>query len=149
MLVSDIAIRVVKIAFKETTIHEAASIMRSGHVGSLVVVEKGRGGMIPIGMVTDRDIVVEVIAEGIPLKKLCVGDIMSTDLITVDESMAVSEAVLVMEITGLKRLPVVDSAGILTGIIASDDALEYVAGFTSSLARVPREQRSYEREFRQ
>jgi len=148
MLMSDIAIKPVKVAFKETTIHEAAAIMRSAHVGSLVVVEKARNGMIPIGIVTDRDIVVEVIAEGVSPQKLCVGDIMSTDLITIEETMGVHEVVSVMEITGLRRLPVVDGSGILTGIITSDDVMEHVANFANSLSRVSRKQQIFEKELR-
>lgn len=112
---------------KEDGIVEAAKRMREYHVGSLVVVEGTDENPIPVGMITDRDIIVEIIAEEVTLDSVTVGDVMSYELTVVDENDDIWETIQRMRINGVRRLPVV-SAGRLVGIISVDDLLGVIAG---------------------
>ena len=70
---------------RDTGITEAAKLMRDHHVGSLVVVEEKDGRPEPVGILTDRDIVMEVIAEDVGVADVAVGDVMSYALLKVNE----------------------------------------------------------------
>ena len=107
----------------ETTVQHAAKLMREHHVGSLVVVETAAGGRRPLGIVTDRDIVVEVSALDLDAKVMTVGDIALPRLVTVFESEGLQETLAVMRSECVRRLPVVDEDGNLSGIISYDDLL--------------------------
>jgi CBS domain-containing protein len=119
--------RDVVVALKSERIVDAARRMRTQHVGDLVVVETTPGGPVPIGMVTDRDIVVEVVA-GAPdhIDYLLVGDVMTEDVVTAREDVPVAAALKTMEVHGVRRLPIVDAQGVLTGILTLDDVLPHL-----------------------
>jgi len=136
MAIGDICIRDVVYTGRDTTVQAAAKLMRHYHVGSLVVVDYFEGKRVPIGIVTDRDIVVEVIATELDPKVLTVGDIMATDLITASEGQGVLETIEVMRFKGVRRLPVVDQENRLVGIVAIDDVLEVLAEEMSDLTRI-------------
>jgi len=104
---------------------EAARLMREHHVGYLIATESEPPR--PVGVVTDRDIVISVVAEGADPKSLLVGDVMSEQPVTIGETDSVREALQTMRRMGVRRLPVVGSRGELTGILALDDVLEIVA----------------------
>src|SRR3954465_8202720 len=109
--------------------------MRKHHVGDLVVVDQANGGArIPVGIITDRDIVVSVIALGLDPTGLLVGDIMSDELLTATEEDDVYETIVRMRFRGIRRVPVVNSIGALTGIISVDDVLEFLAEEMSELS---------------
>jgi CBS domain-containing protein len=127
MSVGEICNREVIIINKGQTIAEAADLMREYHVGSLVVVEEGETGRVPVGILTDRDIVVEIIAKNVAYEKLIVGDVMTFDPATVRESDGISETLKLMRSRGVRRIPVVDDKGALTGIITTDDFLDLLA----------------------
>ena len=110
-----------------TSIVEVASLMRANHVGSVVVVSDN-GERKPMGIVTDRDIVVEVIALGLDAATMTAGDIMSRSPVVSEADADVLWALKVMRDRGVRRLPVVDNDGTLYGIIALDDLLEAAAG---------------------
>jgi CBS domain-containing protein len=93
--------------------------MREHHVGSLVVVKEDDPGRIPIGIVTDRDIVVEVVAEGMDHKALTVGEIMGRELVTAGEQDNVLDVLQVMRRRGIRRLPVVTALGSLQALSRS------------------------------
>jgi CBS domain-containing protein len=123
--------------------------MRTSHVGDLVVIENRNGRHFPIGIVTDRDIVVGVVA-GDPdhINYLFVSDVMSDDLVTAREHDSIEAALKKMEEHGVRRLPIVDADGALAGILTLDDILQYLTGQQSELvALVAREQRR-ERQYR-
>ena len=102
----------------------AAERMREKHIGFLVVVEEnGR----PIGVLTDRDIVISVVAKGANPSLLKVADVMTRDPTTADEGESVANALRTMRRMGVRRLPVVGSKGLLTGILALDDVLDVLA----------------------
>ena len=130
---------------RDTTITAGAKLMRHGHVGSLVVVEQMNGGKrVPVGIVTDRDIIVEVIATGLDPATITVGDIMARELVVGRENNTVLETLEIMRFKGVRRLPTVDSEGQLTGIVTVDDLLEILAEELSELARIVAREQSQE-----
>jgi CBS domain-containing protein len=125
-------------------------LMRHYHVGSLVVVdEAGEGPVrrVPAGVLTDRDVVIEVMAMDLDPKVITAGDIMSPELVTAPESMGVTEAIELMRSRGIRRLPIVNDENRLVGIVTIDDLLEVLAEELSCIARVV--SREYMREGRE
>lgn len=119
-----------------TTIMEASRLMREYHVGTLVVVEDRETKRYPVGIVTDRDIVVEVIANEVPLDSVAVGDIMSREVATADESRDAFDTLQVMQGKGIRRMPVVDQTGVLIGIVTLDDLLEILAEELATMVKL-------------
>jgi CBS domain-containing protein len=149
MTVGEICTRNVVVAPKTEVITDAAKRMRSAHVGDLIVIENRNGRHVPVGIVTDRDIVISVVA-GDPehVMYLLVSDVMSDDLVTAREHESIETALKRMKEHGVRRLPVVDADGALAGILTLDDVLEYLSEQHSDLvALVAREQRR-ERQYR-
>ena len=106
-------------ASAQMTVDEAARTMRSKNVGALVVVNAGR----PVGMLTDRDVAVEVVAKGMDPDTVRVGDVMGKKPVTIREELGILDAAKVFAKTGVRRLPVVTKGGVLVGIIAMDDLI--------------------------
>jgi CBS domain-containing protein len=136
MSIGELCNRDVAFAMRETTIAAAAKLMRHYHVGSLVVVDEKAGRRVPVGIITDRDIVVEVVATGLDAGTITVGDIMVHEIVTAPESMGVMETIQLMRVKGVRRLPVVDAGGGLAGIVTVDDLLDVLAEELSELARI-------------
>jgi len=130
---------------RDETVQGAALLMRKHHVGDLVVIDPIDGQRIPIGIITDRDIVVSVIALGLDPASLLVGDIMSDDLLTTSEDDDVYETIERMRFRGIRRVPVVDSGGGLTGIVSADDLLEFLAQEMGELSRIASHQQNQEK----
>lgn len=107
-------------ATSDTSIQDVARLMREHHVGDVVVVKDSGGIMVPIGMLTDRDIVVEAIAADVPLDRVTAGDIMSREPVTVTEDHDVSALLKTMAEQGVHRLPVLDAQGGLIGVLSTD-----------------------------
>lgn len=145
MTIASVCNRDVAFTTRETTVAAGAKLMRHGHVGSLVVVEQMNGGKrIPVGIVTDRDIIVEVIATGLDPATITMGDIMSGELVVGRESNSIIETLEIMRYKGVRRLPTVDGEGQLTGIVTVDDLLELLAEQLNELARVVAREQSHE-----
>jgi CBS domain-containing protein len=106
-------------ASAEMTLDQAARAMRSKNVGALVVVNARR----PVGMLTDRDVMVEVVAKGMDPATVRVGDVMSKTPITIREDLGILDAAKAFAKTGVRRLPVVTKSGVLVGLIAVDDVI--------------------------
>jgi CBS domain-containing protein len=113
---------------------EAAALMRQEHVGDLIVVERRGSANVPIGILTDRDIVVGVVAKRVAPDDLTVGDAMSRDLLTVREDASLEFALREMRRYGVRRAPVVRANGDLVGVIALDDLIQHLAVQLSRLA---------------
>ena len=113
---------------------EAAKKMRDEHVGDLIVADLRGGRLVPVGILTDRDLVVEVIAQGAEAEELTVKDIMSTDLLTVTEDNGLEFVLRKMGAKGVRRVPVVDAAGTLQGVLSIDDVIAHIAGIIGSIA---------------
>ena len=146
MPVGEICNREVVVAERTTTIVEAAQLMRRYHVGDLVVADEVEGRRVPVGMVTDRDLVVEVLAREQPFAACTVDAVMSAGVVCVPETAGLIETIQLMRSHGVRRLPVVDANGALIGILAADDLLDLLAEELSALARIGR--RGQEREVR-
>jgi predicted transcriptional regulator len=117
------------ISIRDTAdIVEAAQLMRNQHVGFLVVFKDGDQWKHPIGVLTDRDIALEVVAREVGPHEVTVGDVMTPDPVIASENGDVGELLQAMRIAGIRRAPVVDARGTLTGIVAMDDAIDLVAG---------------------
>ncbi|MFP5505532.1 MAG: CBS domain-containing protein [Gammaproteobacteria bacterium] len=136
MPVGDLCNREVVIADKNLPITDAAQRMRAHHVGDLIVVEGRAAQRYPVGILTDRDIVVEVVAAGVNPEALKLGDIMGTQVARVRESAGLFEAMRYMRDLGVRRMPVVDAAGALVGILTLGDLLELLAEELGELARL-------------
>ncbi len=133
----------------DETVQGAALLMRKHHVGDVVVVEQPDGEHIPVGILTDRDIVVSVIALGLDPGSLLVSDIMSDDLLTAMEDDDVVETIERMRFRGIRRVPVVNRDGNLTGIVSVDDLLEFLAEEMGELSRISSHQQAREKRARQ
>lgn len=133
---------------RETSVQQAASLMRSHHVGDLVVADDTAGGKIPVGILTDRDIVMAVIAPGLDPDSLLVGDVMTEELLTAQETDSISDTLARMRQAGIRRVPVVDGHGYLCGIVSSDDLLGFIVGELGALAGITAGQPVQERRTR-
>ena len=136
MSTGEFCTREVVITEKDSSILDVAQLMRTYHVGDVVVVEHRGEQAVPVGIITDRDIVVEVIAQEVDLNAVTVGDVMSYDLLSVREDEGIWEVLLQMCDRGVRRIPVVNEAGGLEGILALDDMIELLAEELTLLARI-------------
>ena len=123
-------------ATTDMTILDAARLMRDQHVGCLVVIATKDDHIEPVGMLTDRDIVIEVIAEGIDINQVTVGDIMSYAVLKVPENESIFDTAQRMRARGVRRVPVVSNTCSLVGILAFDDILEMLSEELSVLSRL-------------
>ena len=130
----------------DTSAEAAAQLMRSHHVGDVVVVEESGGERRPIGLITDRDLVVEVIAQRVDPSAVTVRDLMTRNLEAVLETTDFWDALSHMRACGVRRIPVVNERGGLEGIFTFDDALELIAEGLVDLVKVVG--RQFERERR-
>lgn len=142
--IGDLCERQVVYTTRDTTIYVASKMMRQFHVGTLVVVDEAGGKRVPAGILTDRDIVIGINALDLDSKALTVGDIMSTELVTVRAEEGLLEAAEIMRYKGVRRLPVVDADGTLAGIVSIDDLLESLTEEMSEMARVLGREREIE-----
>jgi CBS domain-containing protein len=141
MPIGELCNRAVVFATRKTSITEAAQLMRQYHVGDLVVMDLIKDKRVPVGIVTDRDIVIDVIGESLSVDDFTVGDIMSQQLISVSEKAGVIETIRLMRTNGIRRIPVINEEGGLAGIISVDDMMDLLAEELTELAKVvPREQ---------
>ena len=125
----------------QTSATEAARLMRQYHVGNLIVAEEKAGKRYPAGIVTDRDLVIEVIAQGVTPDSVTVTDMMSATLITAHENDDLMDTIKRMRAKGIRRVPVVGADGSLAGILSVDDVIDLLAEELTDLARlITREQ---------
>jgi CBS domain-containing protein len=149
MTVGDICNRDVVVAPKGEMVVDAARRMRTSHVGDLVIVENRDGRRVPVGIVTDRDIVIAAVA-GDPdhINYLLLDDVMTSDLVTATEEESIEAALKKMHEHGIRRLPVVDATGTLVGILTLDDILRYLTGQQSELVALVASEQQRERLYR-
>lgn len=122
---------------------EAASRMRENHVGLLVVVNSGEDR--PIGVLTDRDIVVQVVARNIVPGKITVADALTADPVVARDWESLSSISERMRSSGVRRIPVVNDKGALVGIIASDDIVDLAATMIFNVSCAVHKEQSMER----
>jgi CBS domain-containing protein len=126
----------------EASVLEAARVMRNEHVGDVIVTGPGRR---PIGILTDRDIVVSVVAKDVEhLSRLAVKDVLTPDPILAYEDEETESVLLRMRRHGVRRMPVVNREGSLIGVFAVDDLLAMLALDLASIVSVVEGQRRRE-----
>ncbi len=132
MDIGNLCEREVVTATASASIREAAAIMRDQHVGALAVTDPYAPGRV-IGILTDRDLVLDVLATGRPTEGVAIGSICRTDLAGVAASASVQEAVQAMQRSGVRRLLVMDRDNCVVGLVSIDDLLDAVAGELDAL----------------
>lgn len=149
MAIGEICSREVFFVGRNEPITVAARLMRDKHIGSLVVADDKDGKRVPVGMITDRDIAVGVVALGLDPAATLVEAAMRPEVFCVREDEGVGRAVTLMRNHGVRRLPVVSPAGALVGVLAADDLLELLgeelAGLSGAVSRGMRRERENRR----
>lgn len=148
MSIGEICNREVVIAERSVSVLEMAKLMREYHVGAVVVVESSAGRRRPVGIVTDRDIVVEVVAAGQPPDTFTAGDMLGGEIAVAQENEGVFETLRYMRSKGVRRMPVVDRDGWLLGIVALDDLIALLAEEMGELAKLVAVEQRHETERR-
>ena len=148
MTVGEVCTRFVVTARADETIVDAARRMRDAHVGALVVIDEIAAGR-PVGILTDRDIVVSAVAQTPDkLESLRVGDVMTGDLVTARSGDTLDVALTSLRARGIRRLPVVSGEGLLEGLLAFDDILEVMSEELDDLVGLVAREQKREREVR-
>jgi CBS domain-containing protein len=149
MTAGEVCSREVVIARADEMIAQAARRIRECHVGTLVIVDDREGCLKPVGILTDRDIVIQALAETArPLYTMRVGEVMSANLVTAGEDESLPDVLKKMRSFGVRRMPIVNAEGGLEGILSFDDVVELLAEELSDLAGLIAREQKHEREVR-
>ena len=127
MGVGEICSREVVFARRNESVAQAARLMREHHVGTVVVVDERNGQRYPVGILTDRDIAVGVVALEVDPAGTSVEGVMPAELVCVRETDGLGRAVALMRAQGVRRLPVINASGALVGVLSADDVLDVLA----------------------
>lgn len=136
MRVGEFCVREVIECTRKASALELSQLMRQSHVGDVVVVDQPNGKKIAVGIVTDRDLAVEVMAKERDPALVTAEDLMGRKLVTVGEGSDVYETAELMRYEGVRRVPVVDDQGGLAGIVTMDDLLKIIGEQLALLAQV-------------
>ncbi len=148
MLVGAYCNREVVVLEQESSVTEAARIMREYHVGDVVIVRSQQGKQIPVGILTDRDIALEIVAKSADPDIVTAADAMSYELVTVNQDDDLMHAIEIMRDKGIRRLPVVDLDEVLVGILTIDDVLDLFSGVFIDIVHLVDRQRRREASIR-
>ncbi|HTU67574.1 MAG TPA: CBS domain-containing protein [Steroidobacteraceae bacterium] len=150
MNVGEICSRNVATVRPDDELLSAARLMRERHVGYLVVVEPGVDEKLwrPVGVLTDRDLVVSVMARGIEPRGLRVTDVMTRDPLRVTLRDSVAHALYEMRRIGVRRLPITGDLGDLVGVISLDDIVKVLAAQVQDIAGSIQTEQMIEKELR-
>lgn len=140
--IGDLATRDVVTVSRDMSVRQVAGLMRDRNVGSVVVVEREGERNVPVGIVTDRDVTYEVVALDLDASEISAADVMSLDLVAVKGDTDLGSALRVMGRQGIRRLPVVDGDGYLTGVFSLDDALQELTGQLEDILLLVRRERT-------
>lgn len=132
MRISDISSRSVACVGIHTTAREAAWKMSEVHTGTLVVIAQNGA---PIGILTDRDLVLKVLAKGAAAEAVAVGDVMTREVITCKADEDIFDVVLSMRRHGVRRLPVLDQDRGVIGLVSADDIYSALASHMKELGQ--------------
>jgi len=134
MKVGDICTREVVTTDATSTVQQAAGLMRERHVGALLVVGDSAEGKQVVGVVTDRDLVVEALARGLDAARTGVGRFAEGKIATIAAQATIGEAIAAMKERAVRRLLVADEAGRVYGIVSLDDVLGALGHELAALA---------------
>lgn len=148
MNVGKLCTRDVVFVERDTSPADIARLMRVHHVGDVVVVEEREGHRYPVGIVTDRDLVIELLAADLDPVSVTAADLMSSELLSAREGDDVWDALERIRVAGVRRLPVTNDAGHLAGILTIDDVLEVIGEAVASVTRAIGRERTRERRLR-
>jgi len=149
MKVGDACTRPAVVVGEQESALDAARRMRRFHVGDLIIVRDTPRGQVPTGIVTDRDLALEVMAQGVEPDAVELRDLKTAArLVIAREDEDLEAAMDRMRENGVRRLPVVDGDGMLVGILTADDALELLSEGLSDLVRIVGRQRRTEQALR-
>lgn len=133
MTIGRICSRIVHVAQPAERVIDVARRMRHANVGTVVVVDAKRR---PVGILTDRDLVVRVMAEGRAPETTELATVMTKELRVVAVDTSLEDTLRQMREAGVRRLPVVDARGELLGIVSVDDIVELLAGEIGNVGRI-------------
>jgi CBS domain-containing protein len=122
--VSSIMTTNVKTATEEETIQTVCKSMYENEIGSIVVVKRTIDGINPIGIVTEKDIVRQIGLSELFVVQAPIRQIMSAPLVTIESNSQISDAIEIMQLKNISRLPVIDNKGIMVGIVTYNDVLK-------------------------
>jgi len=147
---SEICVLDVVFCSRRTTILEAARLMRQHHAGDLIVVDDADDERTPAGIITDRDIVVDVLGKELNPATTLVGDVMVklSHLVVARDTEDLTEGAERMRQHGVRRLPVVNRAGALVGVVTLDDLLQQLARSATVLAEIVNKEQAHEQRAR-
>lgn len=148
MRLGELCTREVVVVGRDESVQAASRLMRDHHAGDVVVVEERQGRRVPVGILTDRDIAVEVVALEVDPHQVSVADVMSADLVSLGSDADLFEATSRMRQHGVRRLVVTEGEA-LVGLVSLDDAIDLLAEEMSNLARVSGREREVEAHRRQ
>lgn len=140
MNLGSICNREVLIATSAETLREAGRSMIEHNLGSVVVCEDRDGARRPIGILTDRDLMVALISAGRTAERIAIGDAMTRDPLVLHDDEGIEDAAERLRAHAVRRAPVVDAAGALVGIVAIDDLVDLLAEELDGISRLIRRQ---------
>jgi CBS domain-containing protein len=144
MILEKVATKNVITVPETASMQEAAKVMRDYHVGSVIVVDEKMGRKVPVGIVTDRDIVVSTSAFGIPPNSVYVRDVMSATLVTARRNDSLNHVLMLMKEHGVKRIPLVDADGGLIGLISTHELMSLLSDELNTVVRITERQHQVE-----
>jgi CBS domain-containing protein len=144
MSIGELCNRAVTVLPRDASIREAVRLMREKHVGDVIVVDDEHGQRRPAGILTDRDVVIELVAKDVDLDAMTVADAMSDAVVTVRESEELDDTIDRMRVHGVRRMPVVDDKGALVGIVTLDNLIDVLTNHLSSLVLLTKRERTRE-----
>lgn len=136
MKVGEFCNREVVIVKGDESLKVVAELMRTHHVGDVVLIKEEHQKRIPMGIITDRDLVLEILVPGLELEKVAAKDIMTEPLCLIHENNSLFDALELMKERGIRRLPVVDDANALVGILTIDDLIEILTEMIGCISDV-------------
>jgi CBS domain-containing protein len=138
--------RSVAVAYPSLALNEAARLMRARHVGCLVVVDElAVGEKLVVGILTDRDVAMSVVAADRDPHGLRVGDVMTRDVVTARERDSLLDLLAAMRRRKVRRVPITDARDMLVGIVSLDDVLAVMGEQMQAVAAAVTAATSHER----
>jgi CBS domain-containing protein len=116
----------------------AAEVMRENKIGYLIVTNKANGNRTPAGVITDRDIVVKILAKDVNPHSLTAGDVMTREPLVAREDDGISETLHRMRVLGVRRVPVVNARGQIAGVLSIDDVIDHLVSQLADVAGATR-----------